>query len=292
MKSMTGFGKASYADEHFEVEVEVKSLNHRFLDVRVLLPREIQSLEMALRESIAASIRRGKVDVRVTWRDKRIPRMEIDRERLLALWRLFNEARELVGQQQQISLDRLLEHPGIISEELEETGDDALLEAIRKPLVQALAAHAAMADKEGEAMQDFFISSLTRMDSALAGIEAEFPEYRVELFNKYKTQVSDILQSTLTEDDTRRLLIETALFVEKADINEEIVRLRDHIAKFRDRLFDENGDVGKSLNFILQEMQREANTIGAKFNSVKVFGQVLTIKEEIEKCRELVQNVE
>ncbi|MCD4828408.1 MAG: YicC family protein [Candidatus Cloacimonetes bacterium] len=292
MKSMTGFGKASYADDRFEVEIEVKSLNHRFLDMRILLPREVQSLELPLRDIVGKSIGRGKVDVRVTWRDKRLPQIEIDEDRLKAVWTMFEQAQRIVGQSQEISLDRILDRPGVVREYSQQTEDDELLAAIRQPLEEALSRHAAMSRREGEAMHDFFITSLARIDSALSGIEAEFPEYRNDLFNKYKTQVSEMLASSLSDEEHRRLLVEIALFVEKSDVNEEIVRLHDHIAKFRDKIFETKRQVGKALNFILQEMQRETNTIGAKFNSVKVFSEVLTMKEEIEKCREMVQNVE
>ena len=291
MKSMTGFGKATYSDERFDIEVEIKSLNHRFLDLRILLPREVQSLEMALREIVSKSIGRGKVDVRVSWRDNRMPEMNIDEDRLKAVWQLFERANTVLGQAQEIRLERVLDRPGVIREQTQDTGDDELLAAIRKPMEEALLRHGEMAKREGEAMQDFFVASLARIDSALSGVEMEFPEYRSDLFNKYKAQVMELMGGSLSEDEQRRLLVETALFVEKSDVNEEIVRLRDHIAKFRDKVF-EKGQVGKSLNFILQEMQREANTIGSKFNAVKVFSEILAIKEEVEKCREMVQNVE
>ncbi len=292
MKSMTGYGKGTFTDDNYEIEIEIKSVNHRFLDMRIYLARDLNAYEMLLRERVMKKMRRGKVDVRVNFRDKRLPQLSIDQPRLEALWNLYNDAKSILKTEQEIPIDKIMEIDGVMMITPPETDEDTLLNALEIPLNKALEEHAAMALREGESMQDFLVSSMMRISSALTIVENEFPEFRNELFMKYKTQLSDILSDTLTEDDERRILTEIAIFIEKADINEEIVRLKDHVEKFRDKLFVENAELGKSLNFILQEMHREANTMSVKFNNSKVFPQLLTIKEEIEKCREMVQNVE
>ncbi len=292
MRSMTGYGKGTYSDENFEIEIEIKSVNHRFLDLRIYLSRELNPYEMLIRDIVMKKMRRGKVDVRINFRDKRLPSLSIDQPRLLALWELYNNAKNLLNTQQEIPLDKIMAIDGVVLETLPETDKDIVMNALTAPLVSALDEHTEMALREGESMQDFLVSSVMRITSALAIVENEFPEFRNEMFMKYKNQLATILNDTLNEEDERRILTETAIFIEKADINEEIIRLKDHVEKFRDKLFVENAELGKSLNFILQEMHREANTMSVKFNNSKVFPQLLTIKEEIEKCREMVQNVE
>ncbi len=292
MKSMTGYGKASYIDDNYELDIEVKSVNHRYLDLKLMTPRELNWYEFQMREMISRYIKRGKLEVRITVRDKRLPDLEIDMQKLEKLWNLYNTAIEHLNVTQQISIEKILENKTLLIERNQDSETDELTGIIDANLESALKKHEEMALREGESMQDFFVSSLSRITSALNTIESEFPEYKNEIFLKYNTQIGSLLQKTLTEEEERRLMLEAAVFVEKADINEEIVRLKDHIEKFREKLYVENAEIGKSMNFILLEMQREANTISAKFNSSKVFSQILTIKEEIEKCRELVQNVE
>ncbi len=292
MKSMTGYGKGTYSDDNYEIEIEIKSVNHRFLDLRINLTRELNPYEMPLREYVMKKMRRGKVDIRINFRDKRLPDLSIDQPKLLALWNLYNEAKGILKTDQEIPLTKIMEIDGVVMETPPETNREDFIQMLLKPLNDALDEHMAMALREGESMQDFLVSSMMRISAALTVVENEFPEFRNETFMKYKTQLADILGNTLTEDDERRILTETAIFIEKSDINEEIVRLKDHLEKFRDKLFVENAELGKSLNFILQEMHREANTMSVKFNNSKVFPQFLTIKEEIEKCREMVQNVE
>jgi len=247
-------------------------------------------METTIRELVYEYIRRGKVDVRIVFRDKRLPEMEIDEERLMAVWNLFEKAKRLVNSEQEIGMDRMMRDFGVMIEKTQQLDEfkNVFEETIRK----ALQDHKNMAEKEGDKMEEFFVSSLAKISASLSTIENEFPEYKNDLFNKYKTQISDLLQEATDEDSERRILMETAIFIERSDITEEIVRLKDHIEKFRHNIAPNRDLAGKSLNFILQEMHREINTIGSKFNSNKVFSQVLAIKEEIEKCREQVQNVE
>jgi len=151
--------------------------------------------------------------------------------------------------------------------------------------------HQKMAQNEGRSMLEFFTSSLKIMKRSIDKLKIAFPQYKEEIHNKLKTNVEILLKNKLEGNDHKRFLQETALYIEKADVNEEIVRFEHHLEKFNNKL-KASGEAGKSLNFILQEMLREINTIGSKFNSTGAFDDVLTIKEEIEKCRELVQNVE
>jgi len=159
-----------------------------------------------------------------------------------------------------------------------------------KTLDEAITAHQKMALTEGDSMKEYCFNSLSTMSSALNKIETEFPKYKKEIYSRLKDNIEELLGAFTKEEDHKKLLLETAIYVEKADITEEIVRLNNHIDKFS-ALLEEKTELGKKLNFILQEMHREINTIGSKFNSTKVFDDIILIKEEIEKCREIIQNV-
>ncbi|HHE38985.1 MAG TPA: DUF1732 domain-containing protein [Candidatus Cloacimonetes bacterium] len=159
-------------------------------------------------------------------------------------------------------------------------------------LKKAINEHQKMALIEGRAMKKFIKKSFNEMIKALDKIKKEFPNHKKKIYLKMMKNIEQILDSELKDDDYKRVMLEAALYIEKADVNEEIIRIEDHIDKFLNILNEKENEIGKTLNFILQEMHREINTIGSKYNSKTIFSEILTIKEEIEKCREIVQNVE
>jgi uncharacterized protein (TIGR00255 family) len=289
MKSMTGYGKASASNDDYELEFEIRSLNHRYLDLRVLLPRELNAFEPVIRDQASRRIRRGKVDIRVNFRDKRLPMLQLDQAKLSALWSLYETARKSIGSEQPTPLELVLRDDGVVVQQMPEIGGfNQLLEST---LSKAVDAHQEMAEKEGDAMKTALLESLARMFTMLKTIEAEFPRYREELLNRFRTQIPELLGHALSPDDLSRIFVEVAIYVDRSDIHEEITRLNDHLHKFQGMVT--SGDsIGKTLNFILQEMHREINTIGDKFNQGKVFHEIIGIKEEVEKCREMIQNVE
>jgi uncharacterized protein (TIGR00255 family) len=289
MKSMTGYGKTLLSTDDYEIEIEIRSLNHRYLDMRILLPRELNPFEPSIRDIITQRIRRGKVDVRINFRDKRLPVLQLDEAKLKALWSVYQRARACVDTEQSVSFDLLMREDGIIHQEMPDIeGFNALLD---KALNLAIDEHQLMADKEGTAMLDALLVSLDKMHAYLDVIRTEYPKYRDELLERFKTQIPELLGRSLTSDDLSRIFTEVAIYVDRSDIHEEITRLNDHLDKFK-HLAVSDQSVGKTFNFILQEMHREINTIGDKFNLGKVFHEIIGIKEEIEKCREMVQNVE
>lgn len=292
MKSMTGYGKAVSSDEHFEIEIELKSLNHRFLDLRISLPRELNPWEIPVRKWVSDRIKRGKVDVRISFKDKRLPRLSLNERKLQAMWDLYHRAAEVLGCRQEPGLDKVLEEPGIIEQDSAGFDDEAFTQTLEELVGRVLDDHARMAVQEGTAMRESMEKSIKRIALAVQDIEAAFPAYKEEMQKRYSEQITEILKGNLTDEEHRRIIMETGLYIERSDINEELVRLKDHLAKFSGRLTGHAREAGKSLNFILQEMHRESNTIGAKFNSSLVGDAVLILKEEIEKCRELVQNVQ
>lgn len=292
IKSMTGYGQASDQNEHFYAEMELRSVNNRFLDLKISLPRELNYLEQNIRYWLSQKIRRGKVEIRIKFKDLALPRLELDEERLKAYWSIYQQAKITLGSDQAIPLEKVISEKDVINIPEQDLEERELELFIHNLLNKVLAEHDNMALKEGFAMFEFLDQSLENCLSSLDKIEAFFPEYKSAVFKKLKGNIESVLESQIDQDALSRLLLEAALYTEKADITEEIIRLRDHFEKFRQRLKSDQPEAGKSLNFILQEMHREINTIGSKFNSVESYDYILQIKEEIEKCREIVQNVE
>lgn len=292
MKSMTGYGKARYSDDDFEIDIEVKSVNGRFLDTKIKLSRELSFLEMELKNNLKKRIKRGKVEINIDFQNKIIPELALDEENLKAYWKIYNQAKKVLGTKSEIPLEQLLSEYNVISIKTDNLECEKFKNLILKIFEKALSEHQEMALDEGKSMLNFFNSAIQKMSSSLSKIENEFPKYKKEMSEKLKNNLTTLLKQKLEDDDYKRILLESAIYTEKADVTEEIIRIKHHLDKFEEKINQKNTEIGKSINFILQEMQREMNTIGSKFNSTSVFDEIISIKEEIEKCREIVQNVE
>ena len=290
MKSMTGYGRAKYLDENIDLEIEIRSVNSRFMDLRIKQPYYLSFMETEISKQINQIIVRGKVDVYINLNLLKTPDMKLNEEMVKAYWELYNKAKEMVNTDAHLPFARLLSEKDIIRIGKTEIDEDNMSKIVMKTLDEAITAHQKMALTEGDSMKEYCFNSLSTMSSALNKIENEFPKYKKEIYSKLKDNIEELLGAFIKEEDHKKLLLETAIHVEKADVTEEIVRLKNHIEKFS-ALLEEKTELGKKLNFILQEMHREINTIGSKFNSTKVFDDTILIKEEIEKCREIIQNV-
>ncbi|MDA3814080.1 MAG: DUF1732 domain-containing protein [Candidatus Cloacimonetes bacterium] len=290
MKSMTGYGRAKYRDEIIVLEIEVRSVNSRFLDLHIKQPSHLSFLETEISKQINKIVVRGKVNVYINLNLLKAPGMELNEDMVKAYWELYNRAKEIVGTDAPLPFARLLSEKDLIRIGKIEIDEDNMREIVLTTLDEALSAHQKMALTEGDSMREYCLSSLLKISSALNKIDEEFPKYKKEIYSKLKDNIEDLIGEFVKEEDHKKLLLETAVYVEKADITEEIIRLKNHTDKFS-TLLDEPAELGKKLNFILQEMHREINTIGSKFNSTNVFDDIILIKEEIEKCRELIQNV-
>ena len=290
MKSMTGYGRAKYLDENIDLEIEIRSVNSRFLDLRIKQPYHLSFMEAEISKEINKMIIRGKVDVNINLNLLKAPDMELNEDMAKAYWKLYKKAKEIVKTDAHLPFAKLLSEKDVMRIGKTEINEENMSRIIISTLDEAITTHQKMALTEGDSMKKYCLNSLSTMSSALNKIEAEFPKYKKEIYSKLKDNIEDLLGAFIKEEDHKKLLLETAIYVEKADITEEIVRLNNHIDKFS-ALLEEKTELGKKLNFILQEMHREINTIGSKFNSTKVFDDTILIKEEIEKCREIIQNV-
>lgn len=291
MISMTGYGKSSIIKDEYEIEIEIKSVNAKFLDLKCYIPRDTNYLELPLRTLVTQYFKRGTIELRLRYIDHSNPRISINE----------NKLKVLIGTMKQIlkvcDADKMpieyilreydvLEYKSVLFESVEFNKD--IITAAKK----AIKNQQITARKEGLSIKKQILDSLTRLSKAIEDIDATIPQFRKELYEKMKSRILEVLPQATNVSLEQRLMQELALYLDRYDIQEEVNRLKEHIDSVQKHIEekDEN-DMGKSLNFIYQEMHREANTLGSKYSNQLSFNNVLLIKEEIEKSREIIQNV-
>ncbi len=290
MKSMTGYGKAKTQRPELDIEIEIKSINGRYLDLRLYLPRDLSFFEHTVRKVISSRISRGTVDVRVSYTDHREPNVQINRTKLIKYRDIINEAMNALDLNEEIPIELLLNEPGVIETKSSLDEDSLLAGMFNETLSKAIDQLDLSLSAEAVSIKQIIESSLESIDCALNSVESEIQPYKENLFANMQERIRDILKTNQSENLEQRLFQELAIYIDRYDIHEELTRLRSHISTMR-LTMDKPGDNGKGLNFVLQEMQREANTLGSKFSTAATFSSILIIKEEIEKCREIIQNV-
>ncbi|HEY8552377.1 MAG TPA: YicC/YloC family endoribonuclease [Thermaerobacter sp.] len=290
VRSMTGFGRAGAQSGRYRVAVEVRTVNHRFLDVTVRLAREFAAVEDRIRRLVAQHIERGRVDVsvRVDRLTSAVRAVHVDTELAHAYYEALKELRRSLRLPGSIDVDMLLDLPDILRVEQAEDDLDALWALLEPALADALGQVVAMREAEGSVLTRDLEERAARVERQVEAIAGRAPAV-VEAYHRR-------LQARLEEwgvqaVDPQRIAAEVALMAERSDISEECVRLRSHCRQFR-ALLAEGGPVGRRLEFLLQEMHREITTIGAKAGDLEIAGRVVDVKAELEKMREQVQNVE
>ena len=290
MKSMTGFGSSLINRDNIEIELEIKSINARFLDLRIFLPRELSFYETEIRQHIIGVLSRGTIEVRINFNDYREPKLVLNKTKLLKYNDLAMEAAKLLASEEVVSIEFLLKEQGVI-ESADRLAEDVMLaNVLNEALEQALHRINESMLVEGRQIKQMLIDSMQKIQKALNAISEMCEPFKKELFEKMYRHIEELMGTYPKENLEQRLIQELAIYIDKYDIGEELSRLYAHINTFNSTLQGE-GDIGKTLNFIIQEMQREANTLGSKFSTAQSFPWILAIKEEIEKCREMIQNV-
>ncbi len=289
--SMTGFGRANVLKDGREMTVELKSVNHRYLDLGFRMPRHISFLEDEIRRVLTEKLTRGHVDVFVTYRNTRndAKQVVVDPALLEAYLAAAGECADKYGLRNDLSVVNALRFPDVVDVVEAEEDRDAVIALADDALIAACDELIGMRRIEGERLS---ADLLTRLDSVLA-IRAAIAERAPFVVQDYRARLNERIAAVLaeTEVDTARLATEVALFADRANIDEELVRLKSHVAAARELL--ENGvAVGRKMDFIVQEMNREFNTIGSKANDKEITALVIEGKAEIEKIREQVQNLE
>ena len=289
--SMTGYGRGESVDGELHVLAEARSFNSRFLDISVRLPKALSGLEQRIRDLIRQYVVRGHVNltVRVKNGGERAVALEPDLVLARTYVRILREIQEELELPGTIEIGHLLHFPEIVTAAEETEDAETFWEPVREAVSQALEGLRAMRAEEGEALRRDLEQRIVRLDEIVGQIEKEAEGRREEQFQKLKERVRQLL--TDEQIDENRLYTELAILVDRMDVTEECVRFRSHNAQFLKALEGDEA-VGRRLNFLLQEMNREATTIGSKAYSAEISHLVVQLKEEIEKIREQVQNLE
>lgn len=292
MKSMTGFGRGQISGENFTVSVELKTVNNRFLDVNLRLSQELQSLEAELKRLITNRLTRGRVDINLQYERTSEMVYELNRPLISGYLAALKEMQDEFSLSGEPDLNMIARLPNVLQTKKDEM-DENFLKAIVISLETALDELEKMREVEGKSLKDELRFRLSEIENHLPKIESESANVAEEYRLRLTKRITDFLakSDSQVELDQGRLSQEIAYLSEKSDISEEITRLKAHIEQFR-AIMEEEKDVGKRLDFLTQELNREANTISSKTNNLIVKDAALSIKSEIEKIREQVQNVE
>lgn len=289
---MTGFGRGSFADDRYSVSIELKTVNNRFLDINLRLGSEMQQLEANVKRLITNRVSRGRVDVNLQFDRSEEVSYDLNRPMIQGFLAAMKQMQDEFGLSGEPDLNVIARLPNVLVSKKEELGDE-FVAAVEKAVEAALDDLQQMRTIEGEMLGAELTSRLNEIENRLPSIEAESPnvveEYRLRLTKR----ITDMLSKSESqiEIDQGRLAQEVAYLSDRSDISEEIARLKTHIDHFR-TIMGEEKEVGKRLDFLTQELNREANTITSKTNNMVVKENALQIKSEIEKIREQIQNVE
>ena len=291
IKSMTGYGRAREVLNKRDITVEVRSVNNRYLDCTVKMPRMYAFAEDVVKQHVQKAISRGKVDVFITVDASAadVAKVTVNRELAAQYAAALGELAEVCGTEPHVTPEQLSRFPDVLTV----TKADEDLETVSADLCavldEALAAYNTMRAVEGAKLAEDIGNRLTYIENYTSQVEARSPETVAEYRAKLTARMEEVLQSTTI--DPQRILTEAAIYADKVAVDEETVRLRSHVAQLRTMLASDE-PMGRKMDFLIQEVNRESNTIGSKCNDVAIAQVVVGLKAEVEKMREQVQNVE
>ena len=290
ISSMTGYGKGVAENENFSIELEVKSVNSRFLDIYLKLPNSLMNREYEIREIIKNRISRGKLSVILNLKNtgaaNSVP--EIDKEKLKAYLAVLREVKKVSKITEKLKLDHLLFNRDLFFQNDKDYGDE-VFKLIKSALESALDNLKKMRQNEGKELAKDLKRRIKIIDKKVTEIQDESGNSAKSYFDRLKERMQSLIEDITAYSD--RLELELALIADKSEITEECVRLRSHLKFFLESM-EKDKEPGRKLNFLCQEMNREANTISSKTISTEITHNSVLIKEEIEKIREQIQNIE
>ncbi len=291
IKSMTGYGGAKGNCQGLEISIELKSVNNRYLDCSVRMPRNFLFAEEIIKNRVQEHISRAKVDVFVTVDSTGADNIIVKYNEALAKGYInaVAELAEKFGLSNDISALAAARFPDVLSVEKQEADKDAISAVLADVAENALLEYDAMRMREGKKLCEDISGRLSTIEQLVSAVEKRSPETVAEYRNKLHKKMQDVLSSSGI--DEQRILTEAAIFADKVAVDEETVRLRSHIAQMRDMLVS-GSPIGRKMDFLIQEFNREANTIGSKCSDSEIAKTVIEIKSEIEKIREQIQNIE
>lgn len=291
MKSMTGFGRAKQIINGREYNIEIKSVNHKYNDINIKLPRNISYIEELVRKQISNKVARGKIDIYITFNNFSVDGKLVTINKDLA--KLYiNQLKELANETKindNIEVIDICKFPDILQIQTDEENEDCIKEELSMCLEEAIQNLNDMKTKEGIKIKEDLIKRMDRVEIMVTNIF----EFSTGLIEEYVVKLKERIQDLLHTDiiDETRIAQETVIYSDKCSVEEELTRLKSHIKQFRD-LMELDCAVGKKLDFIIQEMNRETNTIGSKSVKLEITNLVIDIKTELENIREQIQNIE
>lgn len=290
IKSMTGFGRYEYQTGSKKFTVELKGVNHRYLDVNIRMPKKFNFFETAIRTLLKQYALRGKVDIFITYEDNSESQAALKYNETLAAeyMRYFKQMEESFGIDNDIHVSTLAHCPEVLTMEEKPDDEDALWSGLQMALEGAFAQFVETRTTEGENLKKDILNKLSGMETLVGHVEERSPQIVEEYRKKLEDKIHELLDVPVDEN---RMAAEVILYADKICTDEETVRLKSHISHMRDTLEETEG-IGRKLDFIAQEMNREANTILSKANDLEVSNYAIGLKTEIEKIREQIQNIE
>ena len=291
IKSMTGYGRAEYADEDLKIAVEIKSVNNRYLDIGIKMPRQLGMLEAGIRAELKKYISRGKVDVYITYEDLKEANMQVKYNSKIAgeYLKYLRQMAQEYGLDNDIRVSTLSKYPDVLTMEEEPMDPVQLWDRLRAVVDEAAENFREARVREGEFLRNDLIGKLNEMQGHVDFITERSPQiiaaYRQRLCDKVKELIGDAVI------DDSRIVQEVTIYADKVCVDEELVRLQSHIKATREALDGSEG-IGRKLDFIAQEMNRESNTILSKSDNLEVSDRAIELKTTVEKVREQIQNIE
>ncbi|MBM6853072.1 YicC family protein [Mediterraneibacter glycyrrhizinilyticus] len=291
IKSMTGFGRCEVQKDARKFTVELKGVNHRYLDVNIRMPKKLNFFETPIRTLLKSYATRGKVDIFITYEDASQNQVAVKYNEALAAEYLkyLNRMAEEFGLENDVRVSTLSRYPEIFTMEEQAEDEEELWNGIREALEGAFAQFVETRTTEGENLKKDILEKLGILEELVGYIEERSPQIVREYREKLEEKTKELLADAQIEDS--RIAAEVILFADKICTDEEVVRLKSHISHMRNTLEEKEG-IGRKLDFIAQEMNREANTILSKANDIEVSDCAISLKTEIEKIREQIQNIE
>lgn len=293
VKSMTGFGRSEYSDEKRNITVEIKSVNHRYSDINVRMPRRYSFAEEKVKNAVKTTARRGKIEVSVMVENIGDEDVNIRLNTAVAKQYLDNIAqlKDVFGIGGDVTLEYIASLPDVMKSVPDVENEDEITAILVNAVKEAAEKHAEMRSVEGEKLAEDILMRADLIEAHVKEIEQRSPDVVTEYTEKLRTRINEMIGGAVVATE-ERILLEAAVFADKINVTEETVRLGSHLNQLRTIISDSSQPEGKKLDFLVQEMNREANTIGSKANDLEITSRVLEIKSEIEKIREQVQNIE
>lgn len=291
LKSMTGYGRQETVTEGKKILVEIKSVNHRFSDYNVKVPRHLGFLEEKVRKYASEKVTRGKIDIYVAVEnyDEADHDIMLNEELAKNYIEVLQELRDKFGLRDDISVSSVARYGDIFKTERREEDQDKIWELVKSVMTDAMDAFIAMREREGERIEKDLRERIAYMSELAKEVDERSPQTVAEYRGKLYAKIKELLEDREIEET--RILTEVAIFADKVAVNEETVRLGSHFEEFY-QILDSGKPAGRKLDFLIQEINREVNTIGSKANDIEIAKIVVTLKGEIEKLREQIQNIE